>query len=166
MQIWHRRWNEPPETNMLIWYGAGAVAAIFVAWFAALIHASGHAPIGLVSLGVGATHGVILAKLAATLQVAGRRRLLIGAIVLAVVGVLAEHTWLYLDFRRQWHADQLKTPQVAIFRSDTPWSPQQYFAHELTPGQGALWCLDATIIIGTAVVTVLTLRREPPAPSP
>jgi ABC-type uncharacterized transport system permease subunit len=151
---------------MLIWYGVGAVAAIFVAWFAALIHASGHAPIGLVSLGVGATLGVILAKLAATLRVAGKKRLVIGAVILSIICILAEHTWLYLDFRRQWHADQAKTPHVAIFRPNTPWSPAQYFAHELTPQQGALWCLDATIIIGIAVTTVLTLRREPRAFSP
>jgi len=38
---------------MLIWYGAGAVAAIVIAWLAALVHASGHAPIVLVSLAVG-----------------------------------------------------------------------------------------------------------------
>jgi ABC-type uncharacterized transport system permease subunit len=145
---------------MLIWYGAGAVAAIFVAWVASLIHASGNAPLGLVSIGVGATLGVFLAKLAATLHIAGKKQLVIGTIILSILCILAEHTWLYLDFRRQWHADQAKTPQVAIFRPDTPWSPAQYFTHELTPRQGALWCLDATIIIGIAVAAVVTLRRE------
>ena len=56
---------------MLIWYGAGAVAAIAIAWLAALVHASGHAPIGLVSLVVGIALGVVLAKIAATQRVTG-----------------------------------------------------------------------------------------------
>src|SRR5262249_54916464 len=145
----HRRSGTSARTNglkhtMLIWYGAGAVTAIFVAWVASLIHSSGNAPLGLVSIGVGATLGVFLANLAATLKLTGKNPPFIGAVLPSILCILAEHPWLSLDFRRQWHADQAKTPQVAIFRPDTPWSPAQYFAHELTPRQGALWAVDAT----------------------
>ena len=45
---------------MLTWYAAGLVAAIAVAWLAAMLHASGHAPVGLVSIGVGTALGVAL----------------------------------------------------------------------------------------------------------
>ncbi len=86
---------------MLIWYGAGAVAAMVIAWLAALVHASGHAPVGLISLVVGAALGAILAKIAASQRIAGRKRLILGTVMLAILAVLAEHAWLYLDFRRQ-----------------------------------------------------------------
>jgi hypothetical protein len=155
---------------MLIWYGAGAVAVIVIAWLAALVHASGHAPIGLISLAVGIGLGAILSKIAATLRVAGRKRLIIGTIFLATVAVLAEHTWLYLDFRRQWHEAREKSPQVAVFRPESPWSPREYFTIEATPNRAALWCLDAAIIIASAVGTVIALSKnsspQPPVPSP
>ena len=102
---------------------------LLIAWLAALVHASGHAPIGLVSLAVGIGLGAILDRIAAAQRVAGRRRLIIGTILLAIVTVLAEHTWLYLDFRRQWHESREKSPQVAMFRPESPWSPREYFAH-------------------------------------
>src|SRR5438045_201190 len=101
---------------MLIWYAAGVVAAILVAWIAAVIHASGHAPLGLVSLGIGIAFGLILAALAATQRVAGVRRLILGTILLAILTVLAEHAWLYLDFRRQWQEARAKSPPVALLR--------------------------------------------------
>lgn len=146
---------------MLIWYAAGAVAAIFVAWLAALIHASGHAPIGLVSLGVGVALGSILAAIAATQRVAGVRRLILGTLLLAILTVLSEHAWLYLDFRRQWQEARIKSPQVALFRSEPPLSPAEYFAHESTPQQAVLWGFDATIITSSAVAAMLVLRRNP-----
>src|SRR5438128_588084 len=118
---------------MLKWYGAGAVAAIVLAWIAALIHASGYAPLGIVSLGIGTTLGSILAAIAATQRVAGIRRLILGTIILSILTILAEHAWLYLDFRRQWQESREKSPQVAMFRPESPWSPAEYFAHESTP---------------------------------
>jgi ABC-type uncharacterized transport system permease subunit len=150
---------------MLIWYGAGAVAAILIAWLAALVHASGHAPIGLVSLAVGIALGAVLRKIAVTLRFASRRHLIIGTILLAIVAVLAEHTWLYLDFRRQWREAREKSPQVALFRPESPWSPREYFAIEATPEHAALWCVDAAIIVASAVGTVIALSRNP-SPQP
>jgi ABC-type uncharacterized transport system permease subunit len=155
---------------MLIWYGAGAVAAIAIAWLAALVHASGHAPLGLISLAVGIALGAVLKQIAATQQVTGRRRLIIGTLLLAIVAVLAEHTWLYLDFRRQWQEAREKSPQVAIFRPESPWSPREFFLNEATPQRTAVWCIDALIIIASAVGTVLALSKtpnpQPPTPSP
>src|SRR5688572_11783175 len=83
-------------------YLAGLIAAVVIAWLAALAHRSGHAPIGLVSVGVGIALGAILAILAATQRVAGKRWPIVGALVLAFVAVIAQHAWLYIDFRREW----------------------------------------------------------------
>ena len=75
---------------MFIWYGAGALAAIAIAWLAALVHASGHAPIGLVSLAVGIAIGFAIVKITTALQVAKHRRnLIIGAILFAIVAILS-----------------------------------------------------------------------------
>ena len=66
-----------------------------------------------------------------------RRSLILGTILLAILTVLAEHTWLYLDFRRQWQEAREKSPQVAIFRPESPWSLQEFFAIEATPQRTA-----------------------------
>src|SRR3954451_23421233 len=118
---------------MLIWFGASAVAAVAIAWLAAMIHASGHAPIGLVSVGVGLALGATLSGLAARQQIACTRRVVIGTVLIAVLTVFAEHAWLYLDFRRQWSESREKSPQVAMFRSESPLSLQEYFRTQLTP---------------------------------
>src|SRR4051812_23378762 len=107
---------------MLIWYGADTVAAIVIAWLAALVHASGHAPIGLVPLAVGSALGATLTAIAAVQRIGDRKPLIIGTLLKAIVALLAEHTWLYLDFRRQWHEAREKSPQVAVFRPESPWS--------------------------------------------
>jgi hypothetical protein len=155
---------------MLIWYGAGTVAAIVIAWLAALVHASGHAPLGLVSLAVGIALGVVLRKIAATQRVMSRRQLIIGTFFLAIVAVLAEHTWLYFDFRRQWQAEREKSPQVAIFRSEAPWSVREFLLNEATPQRTALWCIDGLIIITSAVGSIIALSTtsspQPRAPNP
>lgn len=146
---------------MFIWYGAGAVAAIAIAWLAALLHASGHAPVGLISLATGITLGWTVAKIAATLRIADKRRhLVIASILFAIVVVLAEHSWLYLDFRRQWHASREQSPQVAIFRPDSPWSPRQFFENGASPLQVTVWCVDAALIVISTASTVLILTNR------
>src|SRR3954467_11419779 len=155
---------------MLIWYGAGTVAAVVIAWLAALVHASGHAPIGLVPLAVGTGLGATLIAIAIAQRIANRRGLIVGTILLAIVAVLAEHTWLYLDFRRQWHEAREKSPHVAVFRPESPWSPREYFTVEATPERTLLWCVDAAITVASAVVTIVvsSIRRspQPPVPNP
>jgi hypothetical protein len=152
---------------MLIWYGAGTVAAIVIAWLAALVHASGHAPIGLISLAVGIALGAMLTKIAVTQRIVVAKHLIIGTILLAMLAVIAEHTWLYLDFRRQWQQAREKSPQMAMFRPESPWSPREYFAIEATPEQAAFWCVDAIVILAGAVGTVVALSKTPsPQPGP
>lgn len=141
-------------------YSLGLVAAIAVAWAGAMIHRSGHAPVGLVSVGVGLVLGASLAKIAAMLRIAGPRRLIVATIVLALFAVAIQHTWLYVDFRRQWHEARNNSPQVAIFRSESPWSPLEYLAHEASPWQVTLWCVDAALITAAAVGTVWLLRHR------
>jgi hypothetical protein len=149
---------------MLIWSVAGAVAAIAIGWLASLIHASGHAPIGLVSLAVGVLLGAILAKLAASQEITSQRRLVIGSVVFAIVTTLAEHTWLYVDFCRQWKASREKSPQVAMFRPETPPSPREYVANEWSPQTAAIWSLDAALIVASAVLTMRLLYPTPKIP--
>src|SRR5262245_37939295 len=151
---------------MLIWSVAGVVAAIAIGRLASLIHASGHAPIGLVSLVVGALLGAILAKLAARQRLSGLRRLVIGTVLFAIVTILAEHTWLYIDFCRQWKASREKSPQVAMFRAESPPSPRKYFANEWSPKTAAIWALDSALIVASAVLTVRLLNPTPKIPDP
>jgi hypothetical protein len=155
---------------MLIWYGAGAVAAIVIAWLAALVHASGHAPLGLVPLAVGISLGAILKKIAGTQRLPGRRSLISGTLLLAMLTVFAEHAWLYRDFRRQWQESREKSPQVAMFRPAEPPSPAEYFQDEATTARATLWTIDALLIVASAVGTCTALTRtlsaQSPSPSP
>jgi ABC-type uncharacterized transport system permease subunit len=144
---------------MALFYVAGSIAAIVVAWFASLIHASGHAPLGLVSLGVGAALGAAVCVIAANQRAARGKRLIIGIIMFAIVAVVAEHAWLYIDYRREWYDQSAKSPQVAVFQAE-PLSPVEYFAHEWSPQNTALWSVDAALIIISAVATASILHRR------
>ena len=150
---------------MLIWYGAGAVAAIAIAWLAALVHASGHAPIGLISLVVGVALGAVLGKIAATQRVAGRKRLIIGTILLAIRRRLGRAHLALPRFPPTMARGAEKSPQVAIFRPESPWSPREFFLNEATPQRTAVWCIDALVIIASAVGTVVVLSRSPSPPA-
>jgi ABC-type uncharacterized transport system permease subunit len=145
---------------MLIWYITSAGAALAIAWLAAMLHLSGHAPLGFISLGVGAALGVALSAIAATLRVAGQRQLILSTVLFAIIAVLAQHAWLYLDFRRQWHEARAASPEVAMFRPESPWSPAEYLARELTPGRAGLWALDAAFIVAAAVAVVIMWQRR------
>jgi hypothetical protein len=146
---------------MFIWYAAGSLAAIAVAWLAALLHIAGRAPVGIVSIGVGLFLGAVLGGIAASQRLAGRQRLLAGTILLAFLAVLAQHAWLYRDFRRQWHEARANSAEAALFRPEQPWSPREYLAYELTPQRATLWCLDAALITAAAAGTVWALNRHP-----
>jgi len=145
---------------MLIWYITSAGAALAIAWLAAMLHVSGHAPLGLVSLGVGAALGATISVIAASQRLAGQRRLILSTLLFALLTVLAQHAWLYLDFRRQWHEARAASPEVALFRPESPWSPAEYLARELTPGRAGLWALDAALIVAAAVAVVVMWQRR------
>src|SRR5687768_12228756 len=99
---------------ILIWYLAGAIAAISVAWLAAKLNIAGVAPIGILSLAVGALLGAVLGGIATLTHVTCRKQLVVGAIVLSILAVLSEHAWLYRDFRRQWHEARAANAHVAM----------------------------------------------------
>jgi ABC-type uncharacterized transport system permease subunit len=145
---------------MLIWYITGAGAALAIAWLAAMLHVSGHAPLAIVSLGVGAALGATLSAIAATLRVAGQRNIILSTILFALVTIVAQHAWLYIDFRRQWHEARAASPEVALFRPESPWSPAEYLARELTPGRAGLWTLDAALVVAAAVAVVIWWQRR------
>jgi hypothetical protein len=134
-----------------LFYFGGLVAGVAVGWAAAEFNLSGWAPVGLLSLGVGGMLGLVVAKLADLAGVRCPKRLVVGTVLFALVTVFAEHTWLYRDFRRQWTDARAREPQVALFRPETPWSPAEYVRHEWSPGRLALWCVDATLIVASAV---------------
>jgi hypothetical protein len=162
-------------------YTLGLLSAVAIAWLAAAIHASGRAPIGLISVAVGAILGTAVIAIAVMLrspQRPGLRRLILATIALSLITILAQHAWLYLEYRRQWHEARASSPHAALFRSqqfqsDAPVSPSEYFWREATPRRITLWCLDATIIVVSAAGTCIVLHNQlkmtsnpqPPAPS-
>jgi hypothetical protein len=145
---------------MFLWYVAGLIAAIAVAWLGAMLHVSGHAPVGLLSLGVGILLGAVLRYIAAARHAIRGKPLFVGTILLALVTVLAQHAWLYQDFRRQWHLARFRSPEVAMFRPESPWTPREYFSRELTSGRAALWVFDAALIITATVAMQLVRHRN------
>jgi hypothetical protein len=148
---------------LLTWFVSGVIAAITIGWLAARIHAFGYAPLGLTSLAIGAMLGAMLAVIAAMLRIAGLRCLLVGVVSSAIVAIVAQHAWLYLDFRGQWKESRTKSPAVAMFRPEEPLAPREYFARDWNP---RLWVADAVIITATAIAVVFAARRYFPSLRP
>ncbi len=140
------------------WFLGGVAAGAAIGWIAARCHASGIAPVGLVSLGAGLALGYVLSKLAAATGMAVSKRLLLGVAAFALVAVFVEHAWLYWDFRRQWQEARLANPQVALFREAEPWTPAEYLWREVSTARIGLWCVDAALVVAGAVGVVF-LRR-------
>jgi hypothetical protein len=140
------------------WYVCGLALAAAVGWLAARCHLAGWAPVGILSLAVGIVLGLSVAKLAGVFGVSGRRRLVIGACLIGLAAIFAEHAWLYRDFRRQWREVREANPQVAIFRPETPWTPSEYLRFEATGPRVALWCVDAVLVLGGAIGAVMMRR--------
>jgi hypothetical protein len=145
---------------LISWLLAGILAACAVGWIAARIHASGLAPVGLTSFGIGALLGIIITTLAATQRVAGPRTLLFGTLLFACITIIAEHAWLYRDFRGQWQEARQTNAAVAMFRDEKPPSPSAYFAREWQP---VLWISDAALIVVTSLCVVIFRRRPQPS---
>jgi hypothetical protein len=82
------------------------------------------------------------------LRIAGVRLLLATTVFFAVLTIVAEHAWLYLDFRGQWKQSRTTSPAVAMFRPEEPLTPREYFARDWNP---RLWISDAVIITATTV---------------
>jgi len=142
-----------------LFYLAGIAAGAAIGWVAAKCHASGWAPVGLVSLGVGVALGYVVSRVAAACGVRCSKRLMVGTVTFALVVAFVEHAWLYHDFCRQWQDARARDPQVALFRPAEPWSPAEYVRHEISSGSVTLWCVDAVLIAAGAVGTVL-IRRD------
>jgi hypothetical protein len=152
---------------MTRWYLGGIAAAIAIAWLAAQVQLTGHAPLGIVSLGVGLALGATLVALGSLADVCCRKRLILGTLLFSILTVATQHAWMYRDFHRQWHAAQTANPQVAMFRPGEPWSPREYFAREATASRIALWTVDAAAIVATATsMIVLWQRRKSPTSDP
>src|SRR5262245_875592 len=99
---------------------------------AGMIYLSGYSPLGIVPLAAGVGLGLILAGLAGRFQVALSKQLILLTLLLACIAVLSEHAFIYGDFRQQWRESR-QSPQVAMFRSETPPSLVEFFSSEATP---------------------------------
>jgi hypothetical protein len=99
--------------------------------------------------------GWLLVRLASTFNVHCRWRRTVGVLLLVIVTVVAEHAWLYLDFRGQWRDARAKSAEVAMFRSEEPPGPWEYFQREWYP---MLWVSDALIIGAMAVFVAVWWR--------
>jgi hypothetical protein len=139
---------------------AGFIASVAMAWIAAKLHGAFAAPVGGVSIGLGLLLGVSLSALAMVMKLRPRAALLIAAAALALVAVVAQHAWLYVEFRRQWHVARAKSPEIAMFRAEEPWSPSEYFSRELQAGRAAVWSVDAALIVGTAIGMFALMERK------
>jgi ABC-type uncharacterized transport system permease subunit len=166
------------------WFAAGLAVALAYAWVAAKLHAAFVAPIGSLSIGFGLVLGATLGAFAALLNVRPQRNLIVGAALLTFVAIIAQHAWLYVEFRREWHKARATSPEIAMFRPESPWSPVEYFGNELKAGRAPVWCLDAVCIAVPAITVFWIMDRkrlqagaasetssktpnlQPPAPSP
>ena len=160
--------------GVLLWIALSAFAAIIVGWLSALIHASGHAPIGLTSFFVGAVLGIVIGVIAASQGIRAAKVLIFGAVALALITIVAEHAWLYRDYCRQWDQARTRSVAAATFPDATPPTMTEWFKHEWSP---LLWLTDAALITITAAATAVSASRyrivatrtsdpKPQAPSP
>ena len=95
---------------------------IAIAWLAAQIHASGHAPLGLTSFGVGAFLGAAIGSNCRDAKRSAAHRTLVvwRSRSLHFIAIVAEHAWLYRDYRRQWQEERTQA------------SPPRQFAERLS----------------------------------
>lgn len=145
---------------MRAWFAAGFVVAIVLAWVAAKLHASFTAPIGSLSIGFGVFLGIALGALSAWCNVRPQRTLIAAACFLTFVAIVAQHAWLYVEFRREWHQARATTPEIAMFRPEAPWSPAEYFGRELKAGRAPVWCVDAALIAAPAIGIFWMMERK------
>jgi hypothetical protein len=118
----------------------------------------------LLPLVLGGAIGTIIVGLARATNESCRTRLLIAAVVLAMVCVLAEHLFFYFDYRAQFAASAAKNPSVQIFQTAGGLEPAS-FPEFLGAGAQRLigmapgwvwWIIDAglTIVAGAAAVVI------------
>jgi hypothetical protein len=158
--LWHSEpVSLPTPLVVSLSFVCGVAAAVALGWLAAKLNVAGFAPVGLLPLAIGIALGGMVGRFATAAGIVSTKRLILTAVLLAIVVVLTEHAWLYRDFCRQWREARTNQAQVAMFRAETPWSPSEYFANEATPGRVALWCIDAALIVVAAVATVWMSRH-------
>lgn len=149
--------SDPPahtvSSSRIAFWLAGVAAAVIVGWVAAKCHSAGWAPVGILPLGIGALLGLAIRAIAGWTQTIGGRTLA-AAFALTIVAILAEHTWLYADFRRQWHDARASSAEATLFRPEAPWSPEEYFGREVSLRRVAIWVFDAGLIVAGALGVV------------
>jgi hypothetical protein len=151
----------------------GVAAAVVIGIVAAVVSRAGWAPVGIFSLAVGFALGGAAAFLAKQCGVDCRTRLVAGTLVMALVATVAQHAWLYREYRRQWQAARDREPALALFNTEAaPMPPADYIAAELAAGRPLWWLIDMALVAASAVGVVLWSRRPvvidsawPPTPT-
>jgi hypothetical protein len=155
-----------PQSPRLLAYmsflASGSAAAAGIGLLAATISLTGWAPVGIFSLGVGVAVGVTAMVLASWFKVSCPQRLATATLGMALVAVVAQHAWLYRDYRQQWHAVREREPMLALFRTESaPMSFGEYLAVEASPGRIAFWFVDLVLVASAATGILLLGRRLP-----
>jgi hypothetical protein len=146
---------------------SGVAAAAVLGIAAASISATGWAPVGIFSIGVGVAVGTASLGLAHGMGAECPARLVVATLIMALVAVAAQHAWLYRDYRQQWWATRQREPALALFRPEkAPMSPAAYLATEYSPARLVLWIADAALETAAAVGTVLAWRGGQRASQP
>lgn len=145
----------------LIWLTLVAGCAVLVGIASASVQAAGVAPIGIASCVTGAALGAALLAIA-TLCDWPTMKISIGLVIVAtLLLVVAEHGWLYRDYRQQWERVRLENPGLAMFQAETnPLPIHHYLWREASPAKAAFWLLDALLIAATAVGIVHAWNRR------
>jgi hypothetical protein len=142
--------------SSLMWFFLGAFAALCIGWLSAQIHASGHAPVGLTSFGIGAWLGVASGAIAASKRIGRAKSIVIGTVVFALITIMSEHAWLYRDYCRQWQEERTRSVAAATFPNAAPPTISEWLKHEWNP---LLWLTDAVVITITAAATAVSASR-------
>ncbi len=159
--------NSIPRT--VIWIGASACAAVALARISVWIQEYGFPSLipPVLFGGLVAAATVCLSRVNTH---SNARLLLTAAVVLALLAVLAEHLFFYLDYRAQFAASAAKDPSVELFRAAGGLEPAS-FSEFLDVGSKrpfgllpswAWWMIDAGLTMVASAIVVLLLRGGSP----
>jgi hypothetical protein len=143
-----------------IWIVCLGICAAFIAVISAYMQRTGHSPIVLFSLSMGAALGLAAVGAAWLLDVKNRCFLLLGPLAAGILLSLSQHVVLHRLAIQDWQEAQSKEPQLALFRQPPQEDLREYLRQE-SRGRLGLWLLDAAIISVTAVGIAAGLRTAP-----
>lgn len=144
--------------RFLAWLASGAVVAVVLAWLSLQLQTAGFAPVGLLSLLLGAALGGVLVGLLRLLGIGHRPTLLGGSLLLAFALAGSQHWLAYQADRARFDEALEQHPTFAFAQaSGTEFGARtfgEYLQLEAHAGRRWLWILDAGLIALAAVAIV------------